>query len=109
MKRIKKAFAWLKLELGFGPDLKIRLDEDIPAHIRDGAVYIIGGASPWLLLLRCPCGCGETIHLNLLKEASPRWGYRVVKKTITVKPSIWRTTGCKSHFIIRNGQVQWVK
>jgi hypothetical protein len=109
VKRIKKAISWLKLELGLGLDLKIRLEDDIPVEIKNGIVYVIGGKAPWLLLLRCPCGCGETIHLNLLKEANPCWGYRIEKNTISVKPSVWRTTGCKSHFIIRGSQVQWVK
>ncbi|WP_371417153.1 DUF6527 family protein, partial [Granulicella sp. L60] len=27
--------------------------------------------------MKCPCGCGEDIHLSILKSDSPRWNLRV--------------------------------
>jgi hypothetical protein len=109
MKSIRKIATWLLQQFGFGLDFKIRTMEDPPEKERDGVIYIIGGIAPWLLSMHCPCGCGETIQLNLLKEGSPCWNFKVHQKKITLNPSVWRTIGCKSHFIISKGQVRWVK
>lgn len=54
----------------------------------------------------CPCGCGEKISLNLLTQARPSWRVRVEGQgTVSIWPSIWRLSGCRSHFWIRSNQV----
>jgi hypothetical protein len=52
--------------------------------------------------LHCPCGCAEVIKLNLIPGTHPGWSI----SENTIKPSINRTLGCKSHFSIINGIVQ---
>ena len=49
--------------------------------------------------LRCPCGCGDLITLNIYPYLKPTW--KVTRNSIT--PSINRKVGCKSHFTITNG------
>ena len=64
------------------------------------AVLIQRGAPRWLLLL-CPCGCGEEIPLNLDARAGKAWRlYREPIKGLTLFPSVWRDTGCQSHFVV---------
>jgi len=85
------------------------LVEEAPAEIRHDNFYIIGeGQHRWAALLRCPCGCGDLVELSLHKEGRPRWHvFEHLDGTITVKPSIWRTDGCRSHFYVRRGRIQW--
>jgi hypothetical protein len=64
------------------------------------AVLIERGRPRWLLL-SCPCGCGEELPINLDSRAGPAWRlYKNVRHGVSVYPSVWRDTGCGSHFII---------
>jgi len=61
-----------------------------------------------LLIMLCPCGCGEQIVLNIDPQAGSAWRlYRTEnnEEEITVYPSVWRDTGCGSHFIIWRGHI----
>jgi hypothetical protein len=88
----------------------VSYSEDIPDILKIDHFYIVGEkSSPWLIAFKCPCGCGSDIQLNLLKEATPRWKYRLSSsKELTISPSVWRTKGCKSHFFVRLGKIDWV-
>ncbi|WP_436231260.1 DUF6527 family protein [Caballeronia sp. LjRoot29] len=56
----------------------------------------------------CPCGCGEVIELNLLKQARPCWSAEEHPDgTISLVPSVWRQRGCRSHFFLRRGGIEW--
>jgi hypothetical protein len=85
-------------------------EEDPPLQVRDKVVYVVGDRSKeWLAILKCPCGCGDIIQLNLLQSAAPCWRVRFHKrKKITIRPSIDRVVGCRSHFTLRNGIINWV-
>ncbi len=66
-----------------------------------GDAVIIQRGSPRWLLLRCPCSCGEEIPLNLDARAGKAWRlYREPTKGLTLFPSVWRDTGCQSHFVV---------
>jgi hypothetical protein len=87
-------------------EFEFRSDE--PEFIPNNLIYIIGERPHyWMLCLKCPCGCGEIIRLNILKEAKPRWRFTIRWRRITIYPSIWRSVSCRSHFHIRKGKVQW--
>ncbi len=103
-KIITKFVEWIHSEY------KFKFEEDFPDSIKENVIYIVGAKkSPWLLAFKCPCGCAQTIQLNLLKEADPCWKYKITaRKKINISPSVWRTTGCKSHFVIRNSKTEWV-
>ncbi|WP_425525696.1 DUF6527 family protein [Xanthomonas campestris] len=59
--------------------------------------------------MMCPCGCGEVIELSLSPESRNFWKLAVEAGRPTLHPSVWRKTGCGSHFWVRRGRVQWVK
>jgi hypothetical protein len=66
------------------------------------------GDEDWCVGMRCPCGCGETIELLLIREAKPRWDLLVDPSgRPSLKPSVWLQTGCRSHFWLRRGRVEW--
>lgn len=83
---------------------------DLPDTIKSKQILIIkDGVEPELLVLKCPCGCNQDIMLNLLKDTKPKWDFDFTSKDeINIYPSIWRNIGCKSHFFIKKGKVDWV-
>lgn len=84
-------------------------DERLPEQLSIHTVYIIGiPGNEWLAKMICPCGCGETLFLNLLQDEDPNWKWRIGSDgTVTLSPSVWRQVGCKSHFLMQNGLVHW--
>jgi hypothetical protein len=56
----------------------------------------------------CPCGCGRTLHMNLLSDERPVWNLTQHNDgTATLHPSVWRQKDCGSHFWFRHGRVTW--
>ncbi len=59
------------------------------------------------LAIACPDGCGEMLTVNLDRRSGPAWRFYRDASTISVFPSVWRTTGCKSHFIVWRSRIYW--
>ncbi len=55
----------------------------------------------------CPCGCKDTLVVNLDDRAGPAWRHYMRKGAVTVFPSYWREEGCRSHFIIWRNRILW--
>ena len=91
---------------------KTKVISDNPSResIKRNTVYVVGNKEfvKWAYL-RCPCGCGDTIMLNLTESTyKPSW--RIKQDFIgrpTIEPSIYRQEGCHSHFYLRKGNVKW--
>ena len=85
--------------------------EDMPENLKPLTVYLCGeGQYLWAAAMICPCGCKQVINLNLLQNVRPRWSVKEHKDgTVTLTPSVWRQNGCRSHFILRQGRIQWCK
>jgi hypothetical protein len=83
--------------------------EELPDTLNPATLYVAGeGPHAWGAAMLCPCGCGDVVQLNLLKQARPCWAIRHHRDgTVSVIPSIWRTKGCRSHFSIRQGRIHW--
>lgn len=83
--------------------------EDLPMELVPNTVYLIGEKeNPWQAAFICPCGCNATIQLSLLKDSKPRWKVYFEKKgAVSLSPSINRKIGCKSHFFIEKGKIDW--
>ena len=66
-----------------------------------GDAVLVERGRPRLLMLACPCGCGEEFPVNLNSRAGPAWElYRDPDNQLTVFPSVVREGGCNSHYII---------
>jgi hypothetical protein len=71
------------------------------------AALVLRGTPRWLVL-RCPDGCGEDLPVNLDRRSGPAWKLYSRPKGLTLYPSVWRDSGCESHFIIWNDNVFWL-
>ena len=82
---------------------------DLPEKIENGNIYVVGeNGYNWLAVFKCPCGCNQVIQLNLLKDADPNWSIKYQSEgIISISPSVSRKVGCKSHFFITRGNVEW--
>jgi Family of unknown function (DUF6527) len=66
-----------------------------------GDAVIVERGRARLLMLVCPCGCGEELPINLDSRAGPAWRlYQNRRAGLSLFPSVWRESGCESHFII---------
>lgn len=82
---------------------------ELPDTLNARSVYVMGeNEHIWSVAMLCPCGCGEILHMNALPDAKPRWKIeRHSDRTVSLYPSIWRKVGCRSHFYVRRGFIQW--
>lgn len=100
--------AWARLRRRSVP-YRTRLADDVPENPDPGFLYLVGeGVHQWFACFLCPCSCGQLIQLNTLPCGRPRWSStRHRNGTATLHPSVRRTVGCKSHFFLRRGFVEW--
>ena len=79
-----------------------------PDELEPRTLYAVGeNGNLWHIAFICPCGCGATIALNALVDDSPCWTLIDAADGPSLDPSVWRTTGCRSHFILRRGRIVW--
>src|SRR4051794_6992334 len=74
-------------------------------HLADellgGGAVIVDRGRPRSLVLNCPDQCGSVLTVNLDPKAGKAWTlYYIVGRTFSLYPSVWRSDGCRSHFII---------
>jgi len=75
---------------------------DVAGHLKSSCdAVLIERGRPRMLVLACPCGCGEEFPINLDPRTGPAWRlYGNPGSGLTVFPSVWRESGCRSHYII---------
>lgn len=98
-----------KLLWGKEPPRFAKCVSELPEDLTDDFIYTVGeNGFLWFVALKCPCGCGDIIHLNLLPEAKPCWKVEIHSDgTVSLKPSVWSLKGCKSHYFVKNGEIDW--
>lgn len=109
---LHKLHPWLwRVAADLAGRYRIEYTKEVPDELAPRTLYLIGTFSrPWSVALLCPCCCGAPIQLSLLHTDSPRWRIDIsFWGLVTIQPSIWRTTGCRSHFFMRAGHVIWVR
>lgn len=85
-------------------------------EIRDAAASLLSQTGDFvvvdrgqvrMIVMRCPCGCGDDLLINVDKRVGKAWRYYRNQYGMTLFPSYWRDTACKSHFIVWNNNVYW--
>lgn len=106
-------YRWRALREGLAPARRVRIaDGDmLPAMLpARNLILVEDEAEPWSIGMRCPCGCGETVELPLSPDLEPRWDLTIDrKKRPSLSPSVWRKTGCRSHYWLSKGRVRWCR
>lgn len=59
------------------------------------------------IVIACPDGCGEQLTINLDSRAGPAWRYYGSGSETSLFPSVWRDSGCRSHFIVWRSRIYW--
>jgi len=57
--------------------------------------------------MKCPDSCGDTLTINLDRRGGPAWRMYRNRQGVSLFPSVWRDSGCRSHFIIWRSQLFW--
>ena len=106
---MKKLLKWLLRPRGKKKIYRYEIVEELPGKIKQGIVYIFNNNEyHWQIAMLCPCRCKTVLYLNLVDDIHPYWKYRVDRHDrISISPSLYRKTGCRSHFFLRNGKIEW--
>lgn len=107
---IRRFIAWLTQLFKTRPAYKLKVEADVPDRTDASTVHLVGeNGIYWLAVMKCPCGCGSVIQLPLSGDDGPRWSVTGTLSAPTLTPSVHRTAGCRSHFILRRGSVTWCR
>ena len=95
--------------VAFGRAVLIEVVHERPEHLRQRRLYVTqAGQDAVFGVMICPCGCQETLNLRFLPDRRPRWYLEgEAGERATVRPSIWRREGCRSHFFLTDGRIIW--
>jgi len=74
---------------------------------RSGDVALVERGVLRSCVMRCPDGCGDILTINLDPRTDKAWRFYRKRRQVSVFPSIWRDTGCGSHFIIWSHTIVW--
>jgi len=109
--RKPKPLWWRRLSSALTPRRKLQVFEgdSLPDHLPKLKLGLARDAGEdWSVGMYCPCGCARRLELMVLQSVKPRWDYHVDQTGyVTLHPSVWLKTGCRSHFWLRNGKVVW--
>ena len=79
--------------------------EAAPLLVSAGDAVLVERGRPRLFVLQCPCGCGEVLPINLDPRAGPAWRIYRSNRGLSLYPSVWRESGCESHFVIWRDEI----
>src|SRR2546426_1045042 len=77
----------------------------VRALAKPGDVAIVHREIPRWIIFACPDGCGAIQPVNLDSRAGPAWEMYGTSRRPSLFPSVWRDSGCKSHFILWRGDI----
>lgn len=79
-----------------------------PGQLVLGEVVLVRDPSDKWACFLSPCGCRETTKLSLNRTRRPRWQVRIDQlDRPTISPSVRQTSGCLSHYWVKDGRVEW--
>jgi hypothetical protein len=74
---------------------------------RPGDLVVVHRGVARSAVILCPCGCGEEITINLDRRTGSAWKLYQRGEIFTLFPSVWKESGCASHFIAWNNRILW--
>lgn len=105
---MRSIWKWLVAKFRVGTTYGAAEEPDVPDVIDKRTLYLVGEhGKHWIAVMKCPCGCREDIQLPMSSNDRPRWKYSGSLARPTLSPSVWRKSGCRSHFLVRQGRIIW--
>ena len=92
--------------LDFRGLVELRHDADERLSSPGQAVLVRRGVDRSLTMI-CPDDCGETLTINLDQRSGAAWRIYLEGHSVSLYPSVWRHTGCRSHFILWRSRIYW--
>jgi Family of unknown function (DUF6527) len=80
-------------------------DEALEILALEDKLVLVERGEPRSLKLRCPCGDGHVVTVNLDPTVGLAWRLRVAGSSLSLSPSVWLETGCRCHFILRRNKI----
>lgn len=68
-------------------------------------IAVVERGGPRWVVFRCPDGCRDTLTINVDRRTKGSWRVRLEEGKVSLAPSVWRTVGCGSHFILHESKV----
>jgi hypothetical protein len=104
-----QAWAWISCGRGKRALYSVARVDDEPRRLNARVLYIVEDAGiAWSAIMACPCRCGAVLHMNLIPDAKPVWRLDQRPDGVpSLTPSVWRMEGCRSHFFLRDGRIEW--
>lgn len=81
--------------------------------LKPGLIYVESATrkdEPTFVQMTCPCGCGSELGMIVGRPVvnAQVWALTLdAEGTPTLTPSVSHRVGCKSHFFLRNGRIDW--
>ena len=82
--------------------------EALPLLRRVGDTILVHRGVDRSIVMQCPDGCGEVLTVNLDERSGKAWERFGDGRALTLYPSVWRATGCESHFVVWRGHIDWL-
>jgi hypothetical protein len=77
-------------------------------HLRGpGTAVLVHRGVHRSVVIACPDGCGDTLTVNLDGRSGPAWRFYSDRQGMSLYPSVWRDSGCRSHFIVWHSRIYW--
>jgi hypothetical protein len=80
-------------------------DEARALVTKPGDAVVVVRGEPRSVVMVCPCGCGDQLTVNLDCRSGPAWRLIERRGKVTLYPSVWRESGCRSHFVVWQNQI----
>lgn len=83
--------------------------DELPDRLpKRNVVLTVDDGEPYLIGMRCPCGCGKRLEMIAADQINPHWKISSDHKgRVTLHPSVNLQVDCLSHFWLRKGRVKW--
>ncbi len=93
------------------PKLRVVRTDELPERLSPAHLYVVGEqGEDWFAAMKCPCGCGAAIDLNLVPPGRPCWRLTIhADGSPSLSPSVWRQVACGAHFFVRRGRIVWAR
>lgn len=107
--KLARVLSWIRII--DRPELLVTTSLEMPApeKLRSGTAVVVGPMErPKWVTLQCPSGCGTPLLLSLNPDRKPRWAVTFDwLGRPSISPSVHRMDGCRCHFWVRKGRVEW--